>query len=395
MGAINGIYLPGWEYNRMLANSPFESRNSALPGAVFWNGAAPLWMFEKVYCTKESLDNEMFAAQEIGWATSRIFGQLAAGFHDCGPVLEPVEWMTVGDGPRALVSQIHKDFREKNSDRQIRDWIDQANDPELERINYAILQPIAASKQSIVAGAMSGLRHWLSPAAASPASGVTRRQEQLQKFLSLISDPISGVESRNGIKLVRHPREWDPTALDRQNEAKAKVETPFIRDLQAGEGDFAGGRGYEPYILNVATERPAYQDVDTPLLADWEQNYTRLLRLRDVASTHLWPKLHGDWLPALLREEPEALADFPRYVKAALISRPFANLLNLNTRQVFTVIAGGLGATALWAPAIQLIAATFGVGSGVVAALIGERPIAQNVGPLAVFYQEAFRALRG
>lgn len=92
MGAVNGIYLPGWEYNRALADEPCEPRNSALPGALLWDGAAPLWMFEKVYCTKDSLDNELLAAEELGWATSRIFGQLASGVGDSGPILEAVDW---------------------------------------------------------------------------------------------------------------------------------------------------------------------------------------------------------------------------------------------------------------------------------------------------------------
>ncbi|MET9882898.1 hypothetical protein ABZZ20_06970 [Streptomyces sp. NPDC006430] len=394
MTAVNGIYLPGWEYNRMLADDPLEPRNSALPGAVFWNGAAPLWMFEKVYCTKESLENERFAAQELGWATSRIFGQLAAGISGAGPILEPVDWKACGKGPCDLLSQIHVDFRRDNPDRQIRHWIDTANDPELERINCAILQPIATSKQSIVAGSMSGLRHWLSPAVTSPDLDAAGRQEQVRKLLSLISDPISSAQSRNGVQLVRHPRDWDPMALARQDAVKGRVETPFIRDLQAGEGDFAGERGYEPYILNVATERAAYRDVDSPLLADWEQSLPRLLRLRDAASKHLWPKLHSDWLPALLREDPEAVKDFPRYIKSALLSRHFANLLNLNTKQVFGVISAALAAVAVKEPSVREIAAYFSTGSGAVA-LFSERRIAPNVGPLAVFYQEAFRTLRG
>ncbi|MFD3941165.1 hypothetical protein ACFWSF_40945 [Streptomyces sp. NPDC058611] len=64
--AVNGIYIPGWEYSRLLSDKPCEPRNIALPGALLWNGAAPLWMFEKVYCTKESLESEKFAAEQVG-----------------------------------------------------------------------------------------------------------------------------------------------------------------------------------------------------------------------------------------------------------------------------------------------------------------------------------------
>jgi hypothetical protein len=306
MAGINGIYLPGWEHNRLLGDDPFERRNSALPGAVFWDGAAPLWMFEKVYCTKESLENERFAAERLGWATSTVFERLAGDLSGDGAILEPVDWETLDTRVRGQVAQVHRGFRSSNPSRQIRIWIDEANDPALERIRYELLQPIARSKQSIVAGSMSGLRHWLSPPTATLDPSTTRRHERLRELLAMISDPISSPRSSNGIALMRHPRTWDLTALARQNEARDTVETPFIRDLQAGEGAYAGERGYESYVLNASTMRGAYQDVDGPLLGDWDRNLSRLLRLRDVASKHLWPKLHNDWLPAILKEDPEA-----------------------------------------------------------------------------------------
>lgn len=390
MAAINGIYLPGWEYNRLLGDSPHEPRNSALPGAIFWNGAAPLWMFEKVYCTKESLDNERLAAQEIGWSTSRIFGELARGIGGEGPILEPVDWNDLDENTKGHLDAVH----DVHGGRQVRHWIDQANDPELERMNYAILNPVAISKQSVVAGSMSGLRHWLSPSAPGPGAHTVDRQEEVQRLLKLISDPISKAQSRNGLHLMRHPRDWDPVALARQDEAKERVETPYIRDLLAGEGAFAGERGYESYIRNVATERDAYRGVDAPLVADWERNQLSLLRLRDVASKHLWPKLHGDWLPALVKGDPGAVKEFPRYIKTALASRHFASILNLDTKHMFGLIGAALAAAKIRETSTQEIVEYFIIGSGAFN-LFGDRHIAANVGPLAVFYQEAFRTLKG
>lgn len=93
-------------------------------------------------------------------------------------------------------------------------------------------------------------------------------------------------------------------------------------------------------------------------------------------------------------EDPEAVEDFPRYIKSALRSRHFAHLLNLNTKQVFGVISAALAAVAIKEPSVREIAAYFSTGSGAVA-LFSERRIAPNAGPLAVFYQEAFRTLRG
>ncbi|NBM17972.1 hypothetical protein [Streptomyces sp. GC420] len=392
MAAVNGIYLPGWEYNRALAQDPCEPRNSALPGALLWNGAAPLWMFEKVYCTKESLDNELLAAQEVGWATSRIFGQLASGVGDSGPILEPVDWLCLGSGTQALVRQAHAALRREMPSRQVRNWIDQGDDPSLEKVNYSLLQPVAAARHSIVAGSMSGLRHWLSPPENQPGPMRTDPQEHIRELLSLISDPLAG-RQHNGVRLLRHPRDWDPGALALQDDVKQRVETPFIRDLQAGEGDFAGARGFEPYIAGVAQEKAAYAEVDSVLLADWSNSLTRLLRLRDAAARHLWPSLHSDWLPALLREDADALADFPRFVKGALVSRHFAGLLNLSTRQIFGVVSAALAVAAVKDPSVAQTAAYASAGAGAVA-LFSERRLAPRAGPLAVFYQEAFSTLR-
>ncbi|MER5776235.1 hypothetical protein ABT144_18430 [Streptomyces sp. NPDC002039] len=391
--AVNGIYIPGWEYNRLLADDPYKPRNSALPGALLWNGAAPLWMFEKVYCTKESLESEKFAAEEVGWATSRIFQQLADGRGRCGGILETVDWQTLND-PRDCLGRIHASLKADDS-CQVRRWIDEGNDPALEQVNHTLLQPVAAAHHSIVAGSMGGLRHWLAPQGAPQHPTPEGRHEQIQRLLSLISAPIDNAQP-NGLRLLRHPRDWDPGALARQEQAKERVETPFIRDLQAGEGDFEGANGFQPYLRNVATEKAVYQGVDAPLFSDWKNNLDRLLKLREAAEKHLWPNLHGEWLPALLENDPKTFKKFPHYVKDALRYSPIGELLNLTTTQVIGLASAAIGAAATYDPELQDVAAYVSAGgaTAVVIDKIGERRMAPNAGPLAVFYQEAFRVFR-
>jgi hypothetical protein len=89
----------------------------------------------------------------------------------------------------------------------------------------------------------------------------------------------------------------------------------------------------------------------------------------------------------------EAIQEFPRYIRNALLLRHFKGLLNLSTKQVFGVMAIALGVAAAQDPSIQEIAWYTAGASGIVA-LFSEQPVAPNVGPLAVFYQEAFRILR-
>lgn len=387
---VNGIYLPGWEYNRLLSTDPLVPRNSALPGALFWNGAAPLWMFEKVYCTGESLANEQFAAQEIGWATSRIFSELAAGPPGEGPILEAVDWRTLTPAVLSQIRQVHSNFR-KDHPGKVSEWIGAANDPALEQAACAVPAPVAAAKNSIIAGSMSGLRHWLAPASATsgPAAGETG--SPVSGLLKLLSDPIEDRMVANGLHLLRHPRTWDASACASQDQVRDAAETPFIRELTAGEGSFAGTRGFESYIRNLAQHRAVYKAVDEPLLKDWATGLPSLLRIRETASRHLWPALHGDWLPAILRRDTDAIADFPRYITAALRSRHLARIMNLSTRQVFGVAAAALAVGGAPTTSIGALAAG-GVSAAV--ALFSDRRFFPNVGPLAMFYQEAYVALR-
>src|SRR5262249_49885653 len=72
----DSIFLSGWEYNRVLSENPFLPRNSGLPAEVLWNGAAPFWLFRKVYCTKEAFDIEKTCDERLQWATGWIFQKL-------------------------------------------------------------------------------------------------------------------------------------------------------------------------------------------------------------------------------------------------------------------------------------------------------------------------------
>ncbi|MGW0664600.1 hypothetical protein [Streptodolium elevatio] len=392
---VSGIYLPGWEFNRMLAADPVEPRNSALAAALLWNGAAPLWMFEKVYCTAESLACERHAAQEMGWATGRIFGELSVGLPGGGgPVLHPVDWTSLEAGPRGQVEAVHAQFRRDHpGGGQVRAWIHAADDGALEQVNHRLLHPVATSLNSVVAGSMSGLQTWLRTAANAPAPA--QAQRDVAGFVERVAAPVGGRMDRNGTALLPHPRNWDPTAVAQQEAAKARAEAPLIRDLQAGEGAFAGPRGFEPYLAALTAERAAYEAVDAPLLDQWPASATRLARLRDAASQHLWPALHGDWLPALLRHEPGAAEDFPRWIAAALRQRRLGRFLKLSSACILAVVAGA-GAAIGTATGNE----TYGVLSGAAAAAgtAGIQMTARGRAPaprtaLALFYQHAFRAV--
>ncbi|MGX1812159.1 hypothetical protein ACWIGI_41145 [Nocardia sp. NPDC055321] len=392
MSSINGIYLPGWEFNRLLADDPLEPRISALPGAALWNGAAQFWMFEKVYCTKESFDNEAYSAQELGWATGDVFRKLAEGIDDSGPILEPVDWTTLDPSVQEEFTTRCSGFKAISP---VQEWIDQADDSKLQKLNDEIVKPIAQAKNSIIAGGMSGLRQWIDrPQSGTSIEDDDSLNEIIRRLLSQLSAPLESPTIPSGIQLLGHPGTWDKRAVAKQDDAKKRVETPHIRNLQAGKGEFVGANGYIPYIQRVKTEREAYTDINDALLDDWKANHTRLIRLREQASVHLWPKLHGEWLPALVAGNSDAIEDFPRWINRALKHKRIAELLNLSTAHIYyaslAILSSGLALRQQLTP--QEVALVVSVGAGALPAVQMLR-VEPRFDSLAIFYQKAFNTL--
>lgn len=114
----DGIYLSGWEYNRLLQRDPITRRNSALPAEILWNGAAPLWLFRKVFCTQEAVDNEWRAYELLGWPTGRIFTELCNR-----EIITPLDWTDLSRATQALVRQKHvRDLAPLSASRQGPAW---------------------------------------------------------------------------------------------------------------------------------------------------------------------------------------------------------------------------------------------------------------------------------
>ena len=133
--AINSVYLSGWEYNRLLGNDPTAPRNSALPAEVLWNGAAEFWMFEKVYCTKESLDCERSCFKVLEWPTGRAFVELASrGF------LVPVDWSALDTDTTALLRNGYTGKR--SSKNEVRTSIREGKTGQLEALKIELLAPL-------------------------------------------------------------------------------------------------------------------------------------------------------------------------------------------------------------------------------------------------------------
>lgn len=406
--SVNSVYLSGWEYNRLLQPDPTTPRNSALPAEILWNGAAYLWLFEHVYCSTESLQNEYKANEILGWTTGRIFQEL-----ENREIVVSIDWAKDVTGTtRRLLSDTHKTLRERYDDGHIRRLIREQSVLELEKIKIELIQPIAENKRFVVGVTPNSLSSAAWTLAHDEHTVGLAARPEVQKFLADVAQPILGAGAGRraakrlaaGLLLCQRPGTGvNPREVQRQSMVQRDVEGPMIPSLLAGDGNFTGATGYEPYLDALKDYRDVYEPINTQLMSDWRQNSWKLDRLRQEASRHLWPQLHGEWLPRLLAE-PSFAEELPKLLQKSMRRSVFGELLSLPSYFVFgvTVPTAGL-LTKVLAELAQLPGrpADFVslVGSGVAAAAVASAKAMHDrksvsCDPLALFYQKAKKVVR-
>jgi hypothetical protein len=99
--AKSTVFLSGWEYNRLLSDDPLVAKTSGLPAQVLWDGSAQFWLFERVLCSRESLEGDIAATQALGWTTGFIFDDLRRrGF------LEPIDLSSIASSDPQLQNDL-------------------------------------------------------------------------------------------------------------------------------------------------------------------------------------------------------------------------------------------------------------------------------------------------
>lgn len=317
--SISSVYLSGWEYNRLLQNDPTEPRNSALPGDVLWNGAAHFWLFEHVYCTKEALENEEYAYAELGWPTGRIFNELTDTKD--GPIIRPIDWQKLPAHTATRLREEHQRIRKEDRQLDIRELVERRHTGTLEVLKIRLLQPLAEEYSFFnnVSPSSLGTNAW----------SRNRRLVQHPEWLSTVVGKLAAPVQKRGLTVLSRPG-TRVSSEDRARQARvqSEVEAPLITDLLSGTGVNSGPRGYVPYIQALRPHANSYSAINKQLWSDWTRNKERLFRLRELAKEHLWPQLHGEWLPRLV-EEPEYIHEFGRDLDKALSLSRFAGALDL------------------------------------------------------------------
>ncbi len=390
MTEISKAYLSGWEYNRLLQEDPVQPRTSALPTAALWQGAHQFWMFRAVLCTAESIENECAAADSVGWATGTIVRDLVAD-----GIVESVDWSSLPHAVIVRLRQKQQQMRKAHPESEIRDRIARRDVAGLEMIKNELLQPVLEHYGAIASGAPNSLHTWAGSCA--PSDTVTAERE-VAGLLSTLAAPLLP-----GVQVCRPPGTGvPPKAIQAQRVIQNVVERPMITDLMAGDGRFAGPRGFVPYFEAVAVHADAYRPISEQILADWRNGRERLLRLRDTADKLLWSDLHEDWLPALTSQSMSN-ATFERLVSRAVAGGAFRRFLDGPPRQtvVGTISAAALAAISVGTGALaaggglNIVGAIGAMGAAAAAAEIAQRrrePAAKKGrqrSNLAIFYQQA------
>ncbi|SED01248.1 hypothetical protein SAMN05216482_5565 [Streptomyces sp. PAN_FS17] len=376
----SSVYLSGWEYNRLLQADPTRPRISALPASILWNGSHQLWMFEQVYCARESFENEIEATDRLGWVNGTVLRDLQ---HE--GILRTVDWKTLPVELKDRLRRTRTAALERLPEARIRAAINNGEASTLELAKILILEPILDHFGCFESGAPNSISNWSSgrPAPTDPLRAPSTLTHLLANGLQVCRPPGTGISDE---------------ANRRQRHVQETVESPMIPHLLAGEGEFQGARGFVPYFRKLERHRDAYEATNSQLTSDWRQNKKQLFSLREAADRHLWPDLHGHWLPLINNADSDeeldrAAQEFSRWIRGALTIAPIVKYLTNRPTSIAVGQFGPIGLSAALAYAGVPLSDAAAAGLSTYVAGTAAGYYLNRITNLALFYQEARRVL--
>ena len=385
----SGIFLSGWEYNRVLGDSPLESRASALPAECLWNGSAQFWLFKAVYCTKEALETEITCYDALGWTTGRIFNDLRRR-----------EFLNVVDLPKLAASSpelaenlraAHGFLKATYTRARLLSLLRDAEDDELEMTKLRLLNPVLQHLNCVQNISPNSIRVW-STRRSRPNSNMPSSE-----LLRLIADPIvqRSKKSHLGLPLCEIPGTGvSKDAINAQKHVEETIQRPLIPALLAGE------LSHKDYVEELRPTAHVYKPINDQLWRDYERNIGNLERVRERAEKYLWKDLHRDWLPRL-ENEPGFVHEFDQLVHVAVAQAKLEPYLSQVTKWTIKSIAGAAGVTVGWAVTSATKNAYAGWAAGATAEefVRNRMEIARSetkgkTEQLTLFYQSLFRDRR-
>lgn len=363
----NAIYLSGNEYNRILSPDPLEPRYSALPAEILWNGAAQFWLFEHVYCTKESLECEAAAADQLGWATGKIFLDLQRkGF------LKSFDWSDLRSNTVVLeeLGEVHAALRLEVDQNNLLAMLRARQDGELEALKLRLLKPILKHCKCVQSISINSISHW-SPEIATRVKADSAMTSALNELVDQVGKAQPGYFA---FELCRPPGTGiSQDQVTPQLDVERRIQAPMIPDL------FAGRLTQADYFTPLKPSASVYAPINEQLWRDYREHIEVLERLRDIAKENLWRDLHNDWLPRL-ESDPTFLPQFRSLLSDALLRARFEPYLTRLAMLIFTSAACAIG---------KLVPFAGGLTGVALAGLYEERK--KRIESLTLFFQKAIR----
>lgn len=361
------IYLTGWEYNRLVQADPTSPRQSGLPAESLWNGGALFWMFETVYCTKESYETEQQVDDLSQEATREIWAELK----DEG-ILQPYDLASLTEDLHEKLRYTHKQLRTKYNDEALRTLIREGNVSELETIKSELLQPVMTELGCAQNVSPNSIKNWfrrqLDPSSSklATADALHELATTAQLGTSLCERPGTGL---------------DPETIEPQKLFE-KRQRPIIPDL------FLGYIPMQDYVKTQIPHADAFKPISGQLKDDWSRNKSKLFSLREKAQRFIWDDLHNDWLPRL-EHDPKFRSEFNGLVRDAINRARMGPLFDWITRLVVVVFPTAIGAS---------VGGVAGAIFGAVGGVVAQKPVDDKLKAsekLTLFYQEALRLAKG
>ena len=249
-----------------------------MPASVLWNGAHQLWMFDKIYITKEAFDNEVASFKLLGWAGGKILRQL----REHG-ILKLADWKHLPSGASTALEDVHCELRSKldGSNLDLFGLIEQGNVAVLERLKAQLIAPVANSYGCVTSGPPTAFNAWLAGFSRPTdllLGGSTEEKVELSAEVELLQRQLLRPLIA-GTRICFPPGTGlDPEVMRRQNEIQRVHESPMIPELLAGMGAYAGPTGFEPYLRRLEPYKEAYEPVNAQLLKNWDDNWEKLSR---------------------------------------------------------------------------------------------------------------------
>ncbi len=335
------VYLTGWEFNRIAKGDPLTPVVSGLPAQCLWSGAAQFFLFEHVYCTKESLDGDYAAAVDLGWTTGDIFQDLATE-----KILKPVDWTKLAEQTPGLDRHLKRNAdrlranlqtEEESATQAIERLVSEGSYDKLEGIKQALMEPIFSALRCYNNISPSSVRVWF------PSESTVLNDP----IVRAIVEPLrtSRFRIKAGLELCNPPGTGlSEAVVAAQKREEKNTQAPLIPGLLSGRIP------QSEYHKALEPNRATYEPINSQLMAEYRKNLSHLLRLRELASKHLWNDLHNDWLPAY-HADPSFLPKFEQLLNRALRHPKLDSLLNRTSELAFgkemPIAAGVLtGATA-------------------------------------------------